>query len=180
MARCRLVELAIGAVRPVEGVVVPAIPQGLGQGDELIGARIALPLAACFTDTEIARRVFAERGYDVPACAPAAQVVERTEFACHVVRVFVIGVDGGDQADMPGDGGNRRQQGEGLEGQADGGAARLGRDVAGAANEVGDEEAVEPGRLGQPGGAQPPGQVGTSAGARRRMAPGGRMVAVAL
>jgi len=61
-------------------------------------------MAARCIDAEIARRVFGERGNDIPARAPAAQVVERTEFARHVIRVLVIGVDGGDQADVAGDG----------------------------------------------------------------------------
>ena len=70
MPLCGRVKLAAGAVGPVKGIVVPAIPQGLGQGDEFVGARIALRMAARCIDAEIARRVFGERGNDIQPARP--------------------------------------------------------------------------------------------------------------
>jgi hypothetical protein len=52
------------------------------------------------------------RGDEVPAGAPAAQVVERGEPARHVIRLVVAGAGGGDQADVFGHRRQRGQQGE--------------------------------------------------------------------
>ena len=91
-----------------EGVVGPAVPQAGDDVVELARAAVALAVLHVLVEAEIQRRVRIGGGDDVPAGAPAADVVERGEPAGDVVGRVEGRGGGGDQPDALGDGGQRR------------------------------------------------------------------------
>src|SRR5690606_13911000 len=97
-----------------------------------------------------------------------------------MVGVLIVGIDGGHQSDVFGDGGDRRQQGKGLELIADGAATGFRGDVPGTADEIGHEEGVELGGLRQFGRIEPPVQVRAAVARGTGMTPGRDMMAEAL
>ena len=98
-----------------EGVVGPAVPQAGHHVVELARAAVALAVLHVLVEPEIERRVRIGGGDDVPAGAAAADVVERGEPARDVIGRVEGGRAGGDEADMLGTPGQRRQQRERLE-----------------------------------------------------------------
>ena len=161
-----VVELPGGRIRVVEGVVLVRVPVGFGQLDELGGALVPLGVAARLGNPEVPRGGLVERRDDVPAGAPPADVIQRRQHARGVVRLAEVGVDRRHQADVPGVHGDRREQRQRLELVA-AAAARVRANVrARAADEVGQEEDVQLGALGQPRQANPEVQLRTSGPAR--------------
>ncbi len=168
--------LAIGMI---EGVVLPAVPEGTRHIDELGGALVALGMARRLIDPEAARRAIGERGDDIPADPPAADMVERGETAGERIGMVEIGVHRRDDSDPLGDRGERRRKRQRLEVEERvapldplGAVARL-------ADEIGKEGDVELAALGGLGQLGPITEVGPSAIGRAGLAPGTRMVAVA-
>jgi hypothetical protein len=64
-----------------EGVVGPAVPEASHDIEELAGAAVALAMLHAFGQPEIERRVGVRGGDEVPAGAPAADMVERRKTA---------------------------------------------------------------------------------------------------
>ena len=130
-----------------ESVLRPAVPQTGNDIVELARTTIALVVVHRLVHAEVQRGIGVGRGDDVPCRATAADVVERGEAARDMKRRIEGGGAGGDQADMLGDHGERRQQGERLE-RRDGVAAlqRVHRHVQ-HGEVVGHEERVEPAAL---------------------------------
>ena len=126
-----------------EGVVGEGIPQPGDHVVELARALVAFGVLHVIVEPEIQRRVRIGGGDDVPAGAPAADVVERGEAAGDMIGLVEGGRAGRDQPDMFGDAGQRRQQRERLE-RGDGVAAlqRIDRHVQ-HGQVVGHEEGVE-------------------------------------
>lgn len=82
-----------------EGVVSPAIPEAGHDIEELPAPPVALAVLHMFFQTEVERRVRVGRGDQIPASAPAAQVVERGKAARDVIRLIERGGRGRDQTD---------------------------------------------------------------------------------
>ena len=165
---------AVGVAQ--EGVVLPAVPQPQHHVMEFSRAR-ALRVLHVFVQAEVLGLALTAGGDQVPARAAAADLVQRGELARHMIGLVVGGGDGGDQADLLGDGGQRRQQRERLEVVAARGA-RQGRQVGVAhADRVGQEDGVELGGLGAPGQIHVVAEVHGRVGLRAGVAPGGDVVA---
>ncbi len=62
---------------------------------------------------EILRFHWIARCHDIPAGAAAANVIERREFARHMIRLVIRRRSRGDEADMFGENGERRKQRQG-------------------------------------------------------------------
>jgi hypothetical protein len=105
-----------------EGVVRPAIPKARHHVEELARAAIARRMPHVFLQAEIHSLVRVAGGHHVPASSAAADMVERSEFARHVIGLIVSRGRSGDEPQMLGDDGERRQQRQRIEG-GDGGAA---------------------------------------------------------
>ena len=130
-----------------EGVVGKAVPQAGHHIVEFPRPVIALVMLDMLVEAEIQRGIGIGRGDDVPAGAAAADMVERGEAAGDVIGRVEGRRCGGDQADMVGDGGQRRQQRERLErGHRVAAPQRLDRHVE-HGQMVGHEEGVELRRL---------------------------------
>src|SRR5215831_13062048 len=71
-----------------ERVIGEAVPEASDNVVELAGAVIALFMFHMLVQPEIERRIRIGGGDDVPACAPAADVVERGEPAGDVVGLI--------------------------------------------------------------------------------------------
>ena len=126
-----------------EGVVGEGVPQPRDHVVEFARPPVALVVLHVLVEPEIQRRVGIGGGDDVPARAAAADVVERGEAAGDVIGLVEGGRAGGDQADMLGDAGQRRQQRERLErGHGVAALQRLDRHVQ-HGQMVGHEEGVE-------------------------------------
>lgn len=93
-------------------VVLPAIPQLLGDLDELVRPLVAPRVRRLGVKAEVPGGVVACRRDDVPARAAAADMVQRREPPGEIVRVVVTGRGGGDQANPAGGPGDRGQQRE--------------------------------------------------------------------
>jgi hypothetical protein len=108
-------------------------------------------------------------------------MVERGELPATLYGSEKLVFAGGDEADVAGRGGDRREQGQRLELEAHTGTAVL-RAMSGSAratDEVGDEESVELGLLCQLRRSYPVAQVRSAVGIGRRMPPRRRVVAEA-
>jgi hypothetical protein len=84
------------------GVVRPAVPEFGRHLDELGGPAVAVAVQRGFVEAEVAGRVGAGRGDDVPAGPATRDVVQRGEPPGQVVRLVVARRRGGDQADVLG------------------------------------------------------------------------------
>ena len=78
-----------------------AVPQARHHVVELARAAVALAVLHVLVEPEVQRRVRIGGGDDVPAGAPAADVVERGEAARDVIGRVEGGRAGGDETDMP-------------------------------------------------------------------------------
>ena len=83
-------------------VVLPAVPELLGDLDELLGALVAVGMQCAVVEAEVERGVAAGGGDDVPADAAAADVIDRGEPPREVVGLAVAGRRRRDQADALG------------------------------------------------------------------------------
>jgi hypothetical protein len=112
-----LVGIEIDAVLDVanESIIREAVPQARHHVVELARASIALAMLHVFVEPEIERSVGIGGGHDVPAGAPAADMVERGKSACNVIGRVERGRAGGDETDMLGRAGECREQRERLE-----------------------------------------------------------------
>ena len=147
----QLLGVEIAARHPVadKGVVVPAVPQPFDDLDEFDGAVVALAVLVMLLAAEIVGFVDGRRRHDVPAGAAAADMVERGEFAGDVIGLVVARRRGGAEADMLGDDGERRQQGQRIEiGHVLRPAGERGEPAVAHRNRVGDEHQVELTALG--------------------------------
>ena len=126
-----------------ERIIGKTVPKA---GDDIVkfaGAVVALAMFHMLFETEIEGGIRIGCRDDVPAGATAADMVERGETAGDVIGQVEGRGGGGDEADPVGDGGERRKQGEGLEG-GHGVAALQGFDRHVENGEViGHEEGVE-------------------------------------
>ncbi len=86
-----------------KGIVLPAVPQTDDDVVELGGAVVAHAVLEMGVAAEIHRLVLGLRGDEVPAGAPAADVVDGEETARDVVGLVVGSRAGRHQADMAGD-----------------------------------------------------------------------------
>ena len=164
------IEPALGVAD--EGVVGKAVPQAGDDIVEFARAAIALVMLDMFVEAEIQRRVGIGRRHDVPAGAAAADMVERGEAAGNVIGLVEGRRCGGDQADMLGDGGQRRQQRERLERRHRVAAPqRLDRHVE-HGQMVGHEEGVELRRLQRLREALQMREIEIGVGIGARIAPG--------
>ena len=130
-----------------EGVVGPGIPQPGDDLEKLAGAGVAGGVVEMRVAAEVQRLVRVAGGDEVPAGASLRDMIERGEFAGHMVGLVVGGGGGGDQPDPLRHHGQRRQQRQRVE-RGDGGRAlqRLHRHVH-HRQMVGHEEGVELGGL---------------------------------
>ena len=108
----RCVQLA--AVRPHptfavtdDGVVVPAVPHPHHDLDEFVCARVTVGVIGMDGLTEIGRGQWRDGGDDVPAGAPAAEVIQCCESTGELPRFVVGRRAGANQPDVVGDGGQR-------------------------------------------------------------------------
>src|SRR5690606_12122056 len=95
-----LVEEAARFLVADEGVVLPAVPEGLHHLHMLAGALIALGMGQLLVEVEVAGRVVTGGGHHVPAGASVGNVIERGELAGQVERLFIGRRGRGDEADM--------------------------------------------------------------------------------
>ena len=98
-----------------EGVIGPAVPEAGDDVEELAGAAVALAVLHLLGQPEIERRVGVRSGDQVPAGAPAADMVEGGETPRDRVGRLEGGGGGGDQPDMLGHHRQYRQQGQRIE-----------------------------------------------------------------
>ena len=126
-----------------EGVVGERVPQAGHHFVEFASARIAFVMLHVLFQPEIERGVGIGGGDDVPARPAAADVIERREAAGDHVRRLEGRGGGGDQPEMFGRDGERRQQRQRVE-RGDGVAAlqRFDRHVE-HGEVIGHEERVE-------------------------------------
>ncbi|GAA0544539.1 hypothetical protein GCM10010390_53340 [Streptomyces mordarskii] len=103
-----------GPVRD-DSLGLPAVPQGLGDLQELVGAGVALGVAGAVVEAEVGGLDGPGRGDDVPAGPAAADVVDGREPAGEVVRLVVRRRHGRDEADPAGRLGQRGEQRQRLE-----------------------------------------------------------------
>ena len=97
-----------GCLVAEERVVLPAaLPQGVGDLEELVGAVVAA-VVRHHVEAEVGRRARQVRRHHVPADATRGEVVERGEAARVGERVLVGGRHGRAERDPVGDGGERR------------------------------------------------------------------------
>ena len=96
-------------------VVFPAVPQVGRHLHELFGLGVAIMGRWMLVKAEIGGSVGHGSGHDVPAGAAVADVVQGAERSGQIVGFAVGGTGRGNQADAPGDCGNGRQPGDGLE-----------------------------------------------------------------
>src|SRR3954453_1654142 len=96
------------------GVGRPAVPELTGHSDELLGPLVAVGVVEKATALEVLAGERVRRRDDVPAGPTVGQMVERGELPCHLEGFVECGVDGACQAEVVGDGGERRQHSEGV------------------------------------------------------------------
>ena len=85
-----------------------------GDGDELPRPPVPVGVIQEPATPEVLAGESIRRRHHVPAGATIGQVVECRELPCHFERFVEGGVDGADQAEAVGDGGQRCQHGEGV------------------------------------------------------------------
>ena len=166
------------AVRVLEGVILPAVPQLPGEIDELARAGIAVGVAEAWVSAEALGGAVGERGDDVPADPSSAQMVERGEAAGKRIGLVEIGVHRRHQPDLrcdAGECGGERQRLELEEGEAP--LDALGARAA-LADEIGEEGGIELTPLGGPHHVRPMREIRLAGVDRFRLAPGAGMVAV--
>ncbi|ESX88701.1 hypothetical protein X756_10660 [Mesorhizobium sp. LSHC412B00] len=160
-----------------QGFVFPAVPQCLDDIEEFGGALIAKGVLDIAVAAEIAGLLVHGRRHHIPRRPALADMVERGKHAGDIVGLAVGARGGGDEADMPGHAGKRRQQrqrfqaGIGVMGYA----ALYGipdRDM------VGDEDRIDPGALGRLDEIAVEVEVEHFAARRARMAPRHAMIAL--
>ncbi len=154
-------------------VGLPGVPERLREGDELLGSRVALLVGQVAAASEVAAVEGIRRGDDVPADAPAREVVDRGELTRELVGLVEGARQRADHADAAGDRGQRREDREG------GGAARHVEVVDPAAvlaqaQALGEEDVVEEAALG--GLGEVPERREVDLAARFRIAPDRRAV----
>ena len=171
------IEIDAGVDVADEGVIGPAVPEPGDDIEELAGAAIALAMLHMLLQPEVQRRIGIGGGDEIPAGAPAADMVEGGEFAREVIGLVEGGGRRGDQAEMLGHDGQRRQQGQRIEG-GDGGAAlqRVHRHVE-HGQMIGHEEGIEAPALQGLGEALQMGEVEIRIGKGAGIAPGAGMQA---
>src|SRR6187399_1511033 len=95
----RVVEAAARLVTD-EGVVLPAVPQGLHGLDMLMRAGVSVGMVWLLVAVEVSGRIVAGRRHHVPTRPTARQQVERGEFAGKSVRLLIGRRGRCDEADM--------------------------------------------------------------------------------
>lgn len=111
------IEIDAGFLIADEGVIGKTVPQA---GDDIIEfARplVALSVFDMLVEAEIAGRIRVGRGDDIPGGAAIADMVERGEAPCDVIRLVERRRGRCGKADLVGDGGERRKKREGFEGR---------------------------------------------------------------
>ena len=158
-----------------EGVVGPRIPQAGDDVVELAGAGVALGVLHLLVHAEIERGVGIGRGHQVPAGAAVRDVVERGEAAGDGVGRLEGGRGRGDQAEMLGHHGERRQQRQRIERGHRGAALQRLHGHVQHGQVIGHEEGVELAALQGLGVADQ--RLEVEVGVRRAagIAPGGGM-----
>lgn len=97
-----------------DGSVLPAVPQGAGHGEELLGAPVAVGVVEVAAPPEVRAGQGVVRGHHVPAPTALGQQVQSGEAAREIGGLVEGGVGGADQADPAGDGGQRGKLGDGV------------------------------------------------------------------
>ena len=156
-----------------ELVVGPRVPQVASDADELAGALVAVGVVEEAAAAEVLAGERVRRRDDVPAGAPGGQVVERGQLAGQLVGLVVRGVERGDQAEVIGDGGDRRQHRERV-GTADDVEVVDPPPLLAQAQALGEEEEVEAAALGGLGEVDERAELDLAAGGG--IAPHGRVV----
>src|SRR5712672_1657372 len=133
-----------------KSVVVPGIPQPGDNRGEFPRTLIAIGVADVPFEIEVESFGFGARRHQVPAGAAVAQQIEGRELARDVERLIECRAGGRNKADPVGDGRQRRQQRQRLEGDRTRGVAQR-IDVAVAnPDAIGEENRIEFGKLGEP------------------------------
>ena len=146
----RIEEIAAGLVEQIR-IIAQAVPQALDDIDVFARALVALRVRHLRRQAEAFRFPVRARGDQVPAGAPAADVVERGELARQVERVQIGDGGSGHQADMSGGAGEGGQQGQRLKIIRQGSACQQRGRAFGKAHRVGKEDGVELAPLGHAG-----------------------------
>ncbi|MCY1172334.1 hypothetical protein D9M73_124670 [compost metagenome] len=171
---CRI-EKAPPALVEQQGIVVPAIPQRAHDIEIFMCPRIAVGMVELRVQPEIARLAIGRGGHAIPSGTPAADLVERGEFAGEMVRREIGRRHRRNQADLLRHRRKRRQKRQGFKiidrrdllGER---PLTKGRDI------VGQEQRIELRRLrrlGEPGIMR---QLGQILRMYRRMQPRGEVV----
>ena len=130
-----------------KGVLGPAVPQPGHDIEELAGAAVALAVLHVLGQPEIERRVGVRGGDQVPAGAPAADMVERGEAPRDQIGRLEGRRGGGDQPEMLGHHRQRRQQGQRIERGHRGAALQRRHRHVRDGQMIGHEPRVEPAAL---------------------------------
>ena len=134
-----------------DGAVFKTVPQPEHHFGEFAGAGVAVAVMRMALTPEIVSLGDGERRHQIPAGAPAADLVERSKEPRHMERLEIGRGRRRHEPDALGDGGQRAQQRDRLEPRGLRGA-RPGLDVVGAEGGVGvgHEQQVELAAFGQP------------------------------
>ena len=84
-------------------IVGPAVPQARDHIEKLMGTPVTLVVLHMLGHPEVERRIGVGGGDDVPAGAPATDVIERREAPRDVIRLIEGGRRGGYEPDAFGD-----------------------------------------------------------------------------
>jgi hypothetical protein len=162
-----------------KGILFPGIPEPANDIGEFLGAFVSLGMDIMLVAAEIMRLVFARRGDEIPACPAAADMVQRGELARDMIGLVVGRRSRGNETDIAGHGGQRRQQGDRLELRDVAGCRAAQRvDIRAArADAVSHEDQVEFRRFGDLRQPDIMREIGSGIGLRFRMAPRSDMVA---
>ena len=155
-------------------VVLPAVPELGDDVEELVGPVVPLGVRrASSSRLKLRARRRGRGGDDVPAGPAAADVVERGEPAGQVERLVVGRGRRGDQSDVLGHRGDRRQQGRSARGLG----RSSGRRCRPERRAVGEEDASRACRARRSGRAPGSARRPRAATGRSRVPPGGLVVA---
>ena len=161
----RIEKLAAGFVMR-QRIVLPAIPKPLHHVQIFGGNLIPHVMRGMLRLAVIGCTAFQPGGHDVPARAPAADMVERRELPGNVIRLAIAHGERAHQADMLGDARKRRENGDRLEPVE---VMRAG--LRGDEDAIRDEQKIEFPGFGELGLALIIAKICAGAGLRVRVAP---------
>ena len=144
-----------------EGVLVPAVPQAEHDFGELDRPLVAIGVRHVLVAAVVQRVLLVVRGHEVPGRAAAADLVERGELAGERIGLVVGRGRCRDEAEMPGYGGQRRQDRHRFElHDLAHATARVGIALQIDRGGIGEEQEVELAALGELGDLDHVGQAG--------------------